>query len=291
LPLVQRYNQIKNIKVSHLSISRVNQPSAQDVSNLAFFDAYNCCVAQVESNFSQRHHVYFQNAKDCVVESNYVHDTWNHTTGGYGYGYGLVGSTGCRISNNKSTRLRHHIILQIGANYNVASYNSIEECYDYNDMALHASYAYMNLFEGNMCQQSYADTSKDGATNAEPSTGPQNTWFRNYITQEVGCEQSQTGRQNVIGNDAGGILTNGLDHYIGANDVATSQFTFGASWPGGVVNWGVFPANVILPASLYLTNRPAFFSGDTPWPVFGPGVANWGVTNTIPARISVPAGS
>jgi hypothetical protein len=291
VPLVQKYNQIQNIKVSHVLISRANQPTNQDVSNLEFYGAYNCYVAQLESNFSQRHHIYFENSKDCVVESNYIHDCFVHTTGGYGYGFGLVGSTGCRISDNKSTRLRHQVILQIGANYNVVSYNSIETCYDYNDMALHASYAYMNLFEGNMCQQSYADTSKDGATDAEPSTGPGNTWFRNYITQQVGCTQSATSLQNVIGNDAGSISSNGSNHYIGANDVATSQFTFGSSWPGGVVNWGVFPTNVILPASLYLTNRPPFFNGNTVWPAFGPGVVNWGVTNVIPARASVPTGS
>lgn len=289
-PLVQRYNQIRNIKVSNLLISRMNQPTNQDVSNLEFFDAYNCCVVGVESNFSQRHHIYFQNAKDCVLESNYVHDCWVHTTGGYGYGYGLVGSTGCRISNNKSTRLRHHIILQIGANYNVVSYNSIEICYDYNDMALHAAYAYMNLFEGNMVTESYADTSKDGSTTVEPSTGPGNTWFRNYATGQVGSIQSATTRQNVIGNDLGTIDSSGSDHYIGANNVTGADNPYGTPWPGGTVNWGVFPTNAVFPASLYLTNRPSFFDDSTPWPVFGPGVPNWGVTNAIPARSRNPSG-
>ena len=289
-PLVQKYNQINNIKVSNLLISRANEPTNQDVSNLEFFDAYNCCVVRVESNFSQRHHIYFQNAKDCVLESNYVHDCFIHTTGGYGYGYGLVGSTGCRISNNKSTRLRHHIILQIGANYNVVSYNSIEVCYDYNDMALHSAYAYMNLFEGNMLTESYADTSKDGSTTVEPSTGPGNTWFRNYATGQVGSIQSATTRQNVIGNDLGTIDSSGSDHYIGANNVTGVDNSYGTPWPGGTVAWGVFPTNALFPASLYLTNRPTFFAAGAPWPVFGPGVPNWGVTNTIPARNWIPAG-
>jgi hypothetical protein len=287
-PLVQRYNQIKNIKVSNLLISRVNEPTNQDVSNLEFFDACNCYVARVESNFSQRHHIYFQNAKDCVVESNYIHDCFVHTTGGYGYGYGLVGSTGCRISHNKSTRLRHHIIFQIGANYNVASYNSIEVCYDYNDMALHAAYAYMNLFEGNMVTESYADTSKDGSTTVEPSTGPENTWFRNYATGQVGSIQAATTRQNVIGNNVGTIVSSGSDHYIGANNVAGANYTYGTPWPGGTIEWGAFPTNSVMPVSLYLTSRPAFFGSAVPWPVFGPGVVNWGVTNVIPARQGIP---
>lgn len=288
-PLVQLYNQIKNIKVSNLLISRVNEPVNQDVSNLEFVNAYNCNVVRVESNFSQRHHIYFQNAKDCVIESNYVHDCFIHTTGGYGYGYGLVGSTGCRISHNKSTRLRHQVILQIGANHNVVSYNSIEVCYDYNDIALHAAYSYMNLFEGNMLTESYADTSKNGSTTVEPATGPGNTWFRNYASGKVGSIQSQTMRQNVIGNDVGTLVTSGSDHYMGANIVAGVNKTYPSSWTGGTTNWGVFPANVILPASLYLTNRPTFFKSTTPWPVFGPGVANWGVTNMIPARSGIPS--
>jgi autotransporter-associated beta strand protein len=288
LPSVQRYNQIKNIKVSNLLVSRVAEPTSQDVSNLEFINAYNCNVVRVESSFAQRHHIYFQNAKDCVMESNYVHDCFVQTTGGYGYGFGLVGSTGCRISHNKSTRLRHHIILQIGANHNVVSYNSIETCYDYNDLALHAAYSYLNLFEGNMFTESYADTSKDGSTTVEPATGPENTWFRNFATGKVGSIQSATTRQNIIGNNLGTIVSSGADHYIGANNVAGVNNSFGTPWPGGTVNWGVLPANVILPASLYLTNRPVFFGNGVPWPVFGPGVTNLGVTNAIPARGGIP---
>jgi len=287
-PVVQRYNQVRNIKVSNLLVSRVAEPVNQDVSNLEFISAYNCNVVRVESSFAQRHHIYFQNAKDCVIESNYIHDCFVPKTGGYGYGFGLVGSTGCRISHNKSTRLRHHIILQIGANHNVASYNSIEVCYDYNDVALHAAYAYMNLFEGNMLTESYADTSKDGSTTVEPTTGPGNTWFRNRATGKVGSIQSATTRQNVIGNNVGTLVSSGANHYMGANNVAGVNHGFGTPWPGGTVNWGVLSANVILPASLYLTNRPAFFGGTVPWPVFGPGVTNWGVTNAIPARSGIP---
>jgi hypothetical protein len=290
-PLVQRCNQIRNLKVSNLLISRVSEPTNQDVSNLEFFYACNCAVVRVESNFSQRHHIYFQNAKDCVIESNYVHDCFVHATGGYGYGYGLVGCTDCRISNNKSTRLRHHIILQIGANHNVVSYNSNEICYDYNDMALHAAYAYMNLFEGNMLTESYADKSKDGSTTVEPSTGPGNTWFRNFATGQVGCIQADTSRQNVLGNVVGTLDTGGSDHYLGANLLAGSNKTWNSAWAGGTTNWGVFSADVILPASLYLSNKPVFLGANTPWPTYGPDVINWGVTNAIPARLSIPTGN
>ena len=55
----------------------------------------------------------------------------------------------------------------------------------------------------------------------------------------------------------------------------------------GLDGVGVFSTNAVLPASLYLSTKPAFL-GNTPWPAFGPGVANWGVTNVIPARASIP---
>lgn len=285
-PMVQRFRAVQNVKMSRLKIVRVNQPTLEATYNYGFFYAYNCAVMQVESSFSGRDHFKFQDSKDCVVESNYVHDCWVHNTGGYGYGVTLVSSTGCRISNNKMTNLRHHFVLS--GCHNVVSYNSIEVCYDYNDIGFHAAWAYMNLVEGNMFTESYADTSKDGWADVEPATGPGNTWFRNYASGKVGSIQSATRRQNVIGNNVGTLVSAGSDHYVGANNIAGINMSYGQPWTTGTIRWGVFPANTVFPASLYLTNRPVFFGGDTPWPVFGPGVPNWGVTNVIPARSGNP---
>lgn len=290
-PMVQPFRSVQGIKVQHIRIVRINESTLQGVSSLAFYTAYNCDVSQMESAYSVTTHIFFENSKDCIIESNYVHDCFEPTTDGYGYGYGLSACTGCRISDNKSANLRHQIILQQGANYNVVSYNSIETPTDYNDLAFHASYAYMNLIEGNMFTESYADNSKDGWTTVEATTGPGNTWFRNYASGQVGCVQTDTTRQNIIGNDVGSLDTTGIDLYVGANNVSGTNGSWNASWPGGNVDWGVFNANAIFPASLYLTNRPSFFNANMPWPPFGPGVLNWGVTNVIPARISIPTGS
>jgi autotransporter-associated beta strand protein len=285
-PLVQRYRAVQNVKLSRLKIARVNQPTLEATYNYGFFYAYNCAVVQVESSFAGRDHFKFQNSKDCVIESNYVHDCWVQNTGGYGYGITLVSSTGCRISNNKLSKLRHHFILS--GCHNVVSYNSVEVCYDYNDIGFHAAYAYMNLVEGNMFTESYADTSKDGWPNVEPTTGPGNMWFRNYASGKVGSIQSATRRQNVIGNIVGTLVTSGSDHYMGANLVAGVNKSYPSSWTGGTTNWGVFSSSAVFPASLYLASKPAVL-GNTPWPAFGPGVANWGVTNVIPARAGNPA--
>ena len=290
-PVVQPFRAVQNIKVQHIQIVRINESTLQGVSSLAFYAAYNCYVSQIESAWSVTDHIFFENSKDCVIESNYVHDCFQPTTDGYGYGYGLSASTGCRISDNKTANLRHQIILQQGANYNVISYNSIEAPTDYNDLAFHASYAYMNLMEGNMFTESYADNSKNGWTTVEATTGPGNTWFRNYASGQVGSIQSDTARQNIIGNDVGTLDTTGIDLYVGANNVSGTNEAWNTPWIGGTINWGVFNTNATFPASLYLTNRPAFFNTNMPWPVFGPGVLNWGVTNVIPARTSIPTGS
>ena len=109
-----------------------------------------------------------------------------------------------------------------------------------------------------------------------------------FGTGQVGSIQSATTRQNVVGNDLGTIVSSGSDHYIGANNVAGADKPFDSPWTGGTVTWGVFPANAAFPASLYLTNRPAFFGNDAPWPMFGPGLSDWGVSNQIPARIANP---
>ena len=268
-PMVRKINNKYGIKVERIKIERVNEPTADDVSNLAFYYMTNCYVRNIDSSFAGRNHIYFQASKNCVIEDNYLHDCWQHEAGyGYGYGINLASTTGCRVTNNSLTRLRHQIILQVGANHNVISYNSIDGQWDYNDMALHAGFAYMNLFEGNVFKEGYADTSKDGWSDCEDSTGPGNTWFRNRATGKVGSIQSGTTRQNVIGNFVRSLSTSGSNHYMGANYIDNS------TW-----NWGTLSSSSTIPASLYLTSKPSFL-GSTPWPVYGPATA---YANSIPA--------
>jgi hypothetical protein len=209
-------------------------------------------------------------SKNIAVDRNYVHGCFRRDTGGYCYGIAANWSTRVRITDNKLWDLRHNVLFQLGTNHSVVSYNSAEAPYNsYNDIALHANWAYMNLFEGNRLTEGYSDNSKEGQAGME-ETGPYNTWFRNYATGQMGSINKLTSRQNLIGNKLALIRASGSDFYHGAN------------MENGVVKWGSLTSASRIPASLYLSSKPGFLGG-TAWPVYGPSAADWGASNRLPA--------
>ena len=204
-PKVQKYNMLSNIGFEKIKIIRDNQTDDEKKSNVYFRYVYNSFISDNEMKYAPRNHIGINNSKDIVVERNYLHDTFITNAGGSGYGVLVIASTGCRITDNKTANLRHHIILHTGANHNVVSYNSLEPSYySYNDLSLHAVYPYMNLIEGNTFYEGYADNSKE-STGVEESSGPYNTWFRNFSVG-VGILQSTTDKQNILGNYLGIVL-------------------------------------------------------------------------------------
>lgn len=275
-PRVKKYNFIHTIGIETLRVVRVNDTQGiTNVFNVVFRYAKSGFMRDMESEYCVNAHLVADRCRDIVFERNKVHEKLSQYSGMNGFGYGIAlqgGTTNCRVTDNKTWNVRHHIMLQQGANHNVVSYNSNESTWmDYNDMALHATYAYQNLFEGNSFREGYADGSKPGADGAEDSTGPGNTWFRNNAKEDIGSLQSTTKLQNLIGNVCLDLDTWGSDHYIGANRV------------NGSIQWGALSSSSSIPASLYLTSKPGFF-GSKPWPLFGPGVGSaWGQANTLPA--------
>jgi hypothetical protein len=269
-PKVREIDMVENAGVDQLAIERVNQPTLENVNNLTFSMVNNGFIKDIESIRSGRSHVNIYWSKDVSIEHNLVHGAFVNQNG-YAYGISVNwGSTRVRVSDNKLWDLRHHIMLQLGANHNVISYNSLENPFNgYNDLALHGTFAYMNLIEGNRFYEGYADNSKLGQGELE-ATGPGNTWFRNYANNDVGSINGQTARQNVIGNKLGTIRLSGTDHYHGAN------------LEGTTLKWGSLSESSTIPPSLYTGTKPAFLGG-TPWPVYGPGAADWGAANRLPA--------
>lgn len=272
-PQVRKIDMLWNAGVDDLKIERLNQPTLENVNNLTFDKVTNGFIEDIESIKSGRAHINVYWSKNITIDRNHVHGAFVQNQGGYSYGISVNwGSTRVRVTDNKLWDLRHHILLQLGTNHSVVSYNSTESPFNgYNDIALHATFANMNLFEGNRFYEGYADDSKAGQGDLEP-TGPGNTWFRNYANNQIGSINDLTARQNVIGNKLGLIRLSGTDHY------------HAASMENGTVKWGSLSPTSNIPASLYLSTKPAFL-GSTPWPVFGPGVTDWGGANKVPAQL------
>jgi hypothetical protein len=267
-PTVRLMSMLHNVGVEQLKVDRLRQPTEENVNNLVLRSVENGFVRDIESNRSGRSHVSLEFARDVVVERTYLHGGFKKQ-GGYIYGAAASWSTAVRMTDNKAYNLRHFFLLQLGTNYSVVSYNSAEPAYlDYNDVALHANYAYMNLFEGNSFQEGYADNSKTGTLSA---TGPGNVWFRNRATGQVGSINTETTHQVIVGNVLGSLRLLGSSHFAGANRVAGKDV------------WSRVPAGTDLPPSLYLSGRPAFFNS-RPFPLYGPDVASWGASNSPPAR-------
>lgn len=273
-PKVREIKMIENVGVENLTVERVNKPTLENVNNINFKSVNNGFIRNIESIKGGRSHISINWSKDIVVERNVLHDAFVND---YGYAYGISinnGSTRVRVTNNKSWNLRHQILMQLGANHSVISYNSVEAPYlSYNDIAFHSTYAYMNLVEGNSYNESYADNSKEGQADLN-ETGPGNTWFRNNSKGTdvgTGSDATDTKRQNVIGNNVMKVAKKGQSHYTGANRV------------NGVVQWDELNETSAIPNSLYLTEKPDFFESKS-WPVYGPGVdPQWGGANTLPA--------
>ncbi|MHA4819841.1 hypothetical protein ACXZ65_36425 [Streptomyces aculeolatus] len=269
-PRLRKVGVIRNVGVEKLRIERTQAPTEENVNNLVFRCTQNAYVIDIESVKSGRGHIAMEWTRDGYISRNYTHDAFVKNVGGYAYGIcAHNASTRVYICDNKTWDLRHHIILQIGANHCVVAYNSVETPYlSYNDMALHANYAFMNLFEGNRFREGYADNSKSDPVMS--ATGPYNTWFRNHADGPVGSINADTRRQNVIGNIAGEVALTGTLNWDGANLV------------GGTADWGNLNSGSTIPASLYTSGRPTFLADKT-WPVYGPGLSGWGASTTLPA--------
>lgn len=100
-------------------------------------------------------HLHVDRSLACQVRQSFFFDAHGFGGGGQGYGVNLRHhTTGCLVEDNVFDRLRHAIILQLGANGNVVAYNHATRARDdfglvKADISLHGHYTHMNLIEGN----------------------------------------------------------------------------------------------------------------------------------------------
>jgi hypothetical protein len=165
-----------------------------------FSNTEDCFIQGVYSQYTQSHHIQIVNSKYMTIFGNYFWGANDYSNTGYGRGYGIQlnnGSQYCLIENNIFYSLRHAIVLQKNAKYNVLGYNYSLSNYAYNckwifgwkchdlqlqDIAFHGS----KVGDGpqtdgpkyNLCEGNFVDFISFDKVNSY--NGPYNVLFRNY---------------------------------------------------------------------------------------------------------------
>jgi hypothetical protein len=284
-PRFRLVHPVENSGIECLSIIR-KDATIQQSSTILMDLAVNCWVLGVVSSLSNFAHIDIRRSTHLTIRGNYLQDA--HAFGGGGQGYGVVlqyGTSLCEVSNTILRRLRHAVLLQAGANGNVIAYNySIEPFWNQSglpsnsagDMVCHGNYPYLNLFEGNVCQNIVVDASHG-------RNGPHNYFLRNRadtygIFMSPG---SGTDSTHFIGNEVTNqVFLQGLYSLIGSGNIEY----------GNRVRGTIRPANTTLdfPKSLYLSDQPPTFWQDGSWPRIG--INNPSISNRLPARDNFDSG-
>ncbi len=255
-PVIEKINPVQFAGVECLHIERVDATVSQ-TSNIYFSYASNCWVKGVNSQNGNFAHVDVENGSHILVTGCHFKDAHAYGDGGQGYGVVLEFNTSdCLVDNNIFDHLRHSMLLQAGANGNVLSYNySINPFWtevglpedSAGDIVLHGNYPYLNLFEGNICQNIVIDDSHG-------INGPGNVFLRNRA-EYYGIfmnDGTPTDNQAFIGNEI--TSTNFL---LGFYDLAgIGHFEYGNNVKGNIIPAGTTSVTL---NSLYLNQAPDYF--------------------------------
>lgn len=268
--------------IENLTVDRIINTTGTG-TNILLYAAKQCWVKNVWSERAYNDHIRISRSVQCNIRGNVLNDTWMDA-GGQGYGITLEDrSTHILVEDNSMSHLRHSLIVQGGATGNVFAYNFSRDPYSndspnwiFADICAHGSMANFNLWEGTKAVQAYVDNIH--------GSNPWITVFRNYLTKpnanHFGIGVRKTSKWcNVVGNVIGNTGTAG--QIIDVDQEVTEHTLVSGNYNGitGEILWDN-NNDTTLPASLYLTSKPAFFNSK-PWPMYGPDA---GVASTLPAE-------
>ncbi len=278
-PRIRVIEMVQGAGVEKLYLERV---SSNDYgSNVELINAAYCWVREIWSEKTITAHVFCSRCFRNEIRDSYFHDSFDHGSGGKGYGVRLESrSSDNLVENNIFERLRHSIVVQLGATGNVFGYNYSKDPFYkegnnwmMSDLNIHGHYPYMNLFEGNVVQYILADNvhGTNGAT----------TFFRNRIEKNVSHYLNDTDNFPFIGISANNPNHNIIGNELGINNtyahepvkldpsIANSIIVHGNyNYIDGSLQWEPDISDHNLPASLYLDRKTAWFAS-LPWPVLG----------------------
>jgi PKD repeat protein len=250
------------------------------------------------------------------------HSFFRGTRAGASLSYGVLlnMASASLVEDNAFEGIYAPILVSYGACGNVIAYNYFTNMVDNSTVMaacawFHAGHASMNLLEGNYGNQIRADY-------FHGSSG-YNTIFRNTMT---GWEPDNNDNLSAINitvtnrywNIAGNVLGKAGFHHV-ADSLCTSAYVPAAVYEIGwnnnsyslindpatvatlyrhgnfdvannAVVWNSTNADHVIPSSLYLSGRPAWF-GDRPWPPFDPTAPTMAAVTNLPAGYRFVYGS
>ncbi len=280
-PEIRKITPITEVGIENLKIRRllIGTPEQRDNQyTLSFLYAARCWIRGVESESAFGAHVGIVGSTRIEVTGCYLHDAHEYDGGGSGYGVKVEYKSGeCLIQDNILKHLRHSMLVQAGANGNVFGYNYSREPVRTetppdisSDIAGHGNYPYGNLFEGNVCQHIWLDSSHG-------ANGPLSTFFRNRAElYGLNMTDDLADRQNFVGNET---FKGGFWSFVvgdGYSLKGTGHFQYGNNTESG----GIEPTGTgdLMDYSYYLGPDP---SQPPPVPEF------WNIPDAIPT-IGVP---
>jgi len=260
---VEKYNFIKNVKLSEFYIERVTLPDIKD-GQLRLSYIFNGLISHVESNKTLAQHIEINDSRNVLLFQNNIYGNYGHNTeGGYQGGIVINRSTRINVINNRLDNLRHHIALQFGSNHCVIAYNRTTIYNHYGDYGQHNSKGcHNNLFEGNFGEELCDDNDIKGWGS------PYVMWFRNHAILKIGSYYTNQMNMSIIGNELRTgikgiiVIDPAKDNFIAANIVSIDKEN-----GTGQMTEGNLPTNSKIPNSLFLKSKPDYLSR---WPLYGP---------------------
>lgn len=271
-PVIRPQGLLENAGVEDLHIKRLD---TSENSIFVFQNTARSWVRNVHSELARKAHITVNTSLQLEIRDSYFDDATDWNAGGHGYGVELgLHTTSSLIENNIFRHLRHSMMVHVGANGNVFGYNYSREPYQNEnigkwtpcDISVHGHYSYANLFEGNIVQEV-------GIGDYWGPTGPDTTFIRNRVESENIDLEDSSNYQNLVGNELvqGKIvwdLTSSYPHLIDPNTLIIH-----GNRVQGTVTWDPNIADRAVPASYYLTSKPAFYGSGT-WPSTGGDLPN-----------------
>lgn len=274
-----------------------------------------CWLKNVEVERTDWRAVWMLQSLQNEIRESYFHESIN----GYGrsHGYGVLVdmfSSANLVENNIFRTLDGGFMMTAGgAAGNVFGYNYMEDS-RFDDLwwltgspsLNHAPHPMMNLWEGNIGYQATGDFIHGSSSHNTVYRSRSLGWQReetdsnnnavsfatkNTYMNVVGCVLGTAGRSTRYEALPGQPYSNtdvviwalGIMHDVDDTNVAATLLRHGNyDYVNNDTVWNPAIAERTLPASLYLTSRPAWF-GSVPFPPIGPDVAN--LTEKIPAQL------